>query len=112
MPYLLTQDAEPVRPVIERLVDRYDPEEIWLFGSRAEGRAHPESDWDLLVVLPDDVPPARLDLVEAWRAVKDLRMPVDVVPCTRTEFDIERDEFDTLPRAAFLRGRRLYARSA
>lgn len=112
MAYDMNREFEPVRPVVDRLVERYDPEEIWLFGSRAEGRARPDSDWDLLVVLPDDVPPARLDLLKAWEAVMDLRIPVDVIPCTRTDFDTERDEVDSLPRAAFLRGRRLYARTA
>jgi uncharacterized protein len=71
--------------VLERIVERLDPEEFWLFGSRAENRARPSSDYDLLAVLP-----------------------VDLVPCTRSEFEEEKHEIDTLPRAAFLRGVRLY----
>jgi hypothetical protein len=30
--------------------------ELWLFGSRAVGEARPESDFDFLLVVPDDVP--------------------------------------------------------
>ena len=31
-----------------------NPTEVWLFGSRATGRSRPDSDWDLLAVVPDD----------------------------------------------------------
>jgi hypothetical protein len=39
-------------------------------------------------------------------------VPADIVPCTRSEFEEEKHEIDTLARAAFLRGRRIYERSA
>jgi hypothetical protein len=35
--------------LLERIVARLAPEEVWLFGSRAEGRARPDSDYDLLM---------------------------------------------------------------
>lgn len=88
------------------------PEEIWLFGSRAEGRARPDSDYDLLVVLPDGTPEEQLDVVAAWTLVRGLDIPADIVPCTRAELEEEKLEIDTLARAAFLRGRRIYERDA
>jgi predicted nucleotidyltransferase len=97
-------DLTRIAPVIERLSQALAPEEIWLFGSQAEGRARPDSDYDLLAVLPDDAHPSALDVVAAWELVRGLRVPVDVVPCTRSEFDDERDEIDSLPRAAWQRG--------
>lgn len=102
----------PIRPVLKRLVDSLHPEEIWLFGSRAEGRARTGSDWDLLVVMPDGADPRLLDPVAAWRALQGLEIPVDVIPCTRSEFEEERVEIDSLPRAAFTRGVRLYVRAS
>ena len=101
---------EPLDQLLERIVARLRPEEVWLFGSRAEGRARPDSDYDLLVVLPNGTPEAELDVVAAWTAVKGLDIPADVVPCTRAEFEEEKYEIDTLARAAFLRGRRIYER--
>jgi predicted nucleotidyltransferase len=105
-------DLERLRPVLERIVTRLRPEEIWLFGSRAEDRARPNSDFDLLAVLPDGTPEEELDPVKAWSIVRGLGVPVDVVPCTRSEFEEEKHEIDTLARAAFLRGVRLYERAA
>ena len=32
-------DLVPIAPLVERIVTHLRPEEIWLFGSRAEGRA-------------------------------------------------------------------------
>lgn len=99
-------------PALERLlrhvVEVMHPLEVWLFGSRAEGRARPDSDYDLLVVLPDDVGAAAFDPIRAWQIGRDVRVPADIVPCTRTEFDEERDEIDTLARAAVTRGRKIF----
>jgi predicted nucleotidyltransferase len=105
-------DLERLRPVLERIVARLRPEEIWLFGSRAENRARPKSDFDLLAILPDGTPEAELDPVRAWSIVRGLGVPVDLVPCTRSEFEEEKHEIDTLARAAFLRGIQLYERTA
>ncbi|PYO54511.1 MAG: hypothetical protein DMD83_22120, partial [Candidatus Rokuibacteriota bacterium] len=40
--------------IVRRLVEAYRPDRIYLFGSRARGTAGAESDYDLLVVVPDD----------------------------------------------------------
>jgi predicted nucleotidyltransferase len=96
--------------LLARVVEVMNPLEVWLFGSRAEGRARPDSDYDLLVVLPDDVPHGAFDPVRAWRIGREVRVPADIVPCTRSEFDEDKDEIDTLARAATLRGHKLYGR--
>ena len=48
--------------VIERIVEVLDPEEIWLFGSRARETHGPDSDWDLMAVLPNTAPDRQLDI--------------------------------------------------
>ncbi|MEI7893328.1 MAG: hypothetical protein WCI05_09555 [Myxococcales bacterium] len=67
---------------------------------------------DLLVVLPDGTPEVDLDIVAVWTALRGLDIPTDIVPCTRAEFEEEKHEIDTLARAAYLRGRRIYERHA
>jgi uncharacterized protein len=105
-------DLLPIAPLVERIVARLKPEEIWLFGSRAEGRARPDSDYDLLAVLPDDAPESALDLMKAWELTCGLGIPADLVPCTRSDFEEEKDDVGTLARAAYHRGRRIYERRA
>lgn len=100
-----------LRSVLSRLVTSFHPEQVWLFGSRAEARAREDSDWDLLMVLPDDTPREFLEPTAVWSATCDFDIPIDVVPCMRREFEEEKTELDSLPRAAFERGRLLYVRS-
>jgi predicted nucleotidyltransferase len=103
-------DLLPIAPLIERIVAHLAPEEIWLFGSRAEGRARPDSDYDLLAVLSDDAPESALDLMKAWELTCGLGVPADLVPCTRSDFEADKDEVGTLARAAYHRGKCIYER--
>src|SRR5581483_1416300 len=41
-----------IRRYVRRIVERFRPEKVILFGSHAYGRPHPDSDVDLLVVMP------------------------------------------------------------
>ena len=97
-------------PLLSRIIDAMRPVQIWLFGSRARGSARPTSDWDLLVVLPDDVVDDELDLVHAWQTVRDLRIPADVIPVRLSEFEEARDHAGTLVRTVVGEGRCIYAR--
>ncbi len=98
--------------LIQRIVGELAPEEIWLFGSRAEGRARPDSDYDLLAVLPDHASEALLNPLNTWKLVVGLGVAADIIPCTRSDFEEEKHELDTLARAAYLRGSRIYERAA
>jgi predicted nucleotidyltransferase len=105
-------DLERLSKVLARLVERLNPISIWLFGSRAEGRARPDSDYDLLVLVPDGTPAADLDAVGAYELTRGMGLPVDVVPCPRSIFEEEKHEVNTLACAAFARGKLLYEQTA
>jgi hypothetical protein len=45
--------AVALRLLVDRLVREFQPARVILFGSRARGDAGPDSDIDLLVVMPD-----------------------------------------------------------
>ena len=108
---MLASLAEDVpAPLLSRIIEAMRPEQIWLFGRRARGAARPTSDWDLLVVLPDDATDDELDLMHAWQTVRDLRIPADVIPVRRTEFEEARDHAGTLVRTVVGEGRQIYAR--
>ena len=59
LPHLTDEDVRALMPIVERLIEAYQPERIYLFGSKARGDYGPDSDFDLMVVVPDDAPPAR-----------------------------------------------------
>lgn len=78
---------EPLRPLVSRIIRDSDPLDIWLFGGRARGEARADSDWDLLVVLPDDVDDALPDPVFGWRLQRDSGVRADVLTATRGDLD-------------------------
>ena len=45
--------------IVSNLVEAYEPLTIYLFGSKARGEAGPDSDYDLMVIVPDDATPER-----------------------------------------------------
>jgi len=75
--------------VVARLAAELKPREIWLFGSRADGRARPDSDFDLLVVAEADGGFGSTDYVRARAPLKDLGVACDVVPCSAQDFEEE-----------------------
>lgn len=48
-----TGDAPFVRNIVEEIIAEADPLQVIIFGSRAADTARPESDLDVLVVMPD-----------------------------------------------------------
>src|SRR5690349_13680321 len=82
----------PVRddPILEevtrRLVEACHPDRIYLFGSVARGDADADSDYDFLLVVPDDAPRDLLSGKLPHAAVSDLRLFTDMVVYTRTYF--------------------------
>lgn len=69
----------------DRLVVALLPRRIILFGSRARGTAKADSDYDLLIVAETDLP-LEDRIFQARRAVRDVRVPKDIVVVTPEEF--------------------------
>jgi predicted nucleotidyltransferase len=102
----------PDDPVLDALtravVERFSPERILLFGSRARGDHHPDSDYDVMVVL--DTSPQPADAVA--RAIHDIHTNVDVIVDTCERFQRRRSDVGTLEYVADREGRILYMRAA
>jgi predicted nucleotidyltransferase len=95
--------------IIERLVQIFRPERIDLFGSVARGDADPDSDYDLMIVVPDTTTAAMRDTGPAYRAVWRLGAAVDLLVWTRAEFDSRLHLRASLPSTVQREGKLLYA---
>src|SRR5262245_28165558 len=84
-------DLRPLQTLLTRIEEKYHPEQVWLFGSRARRDAEPESDWDLFVVVSDDADERDLDPRVAWRLQRGSGVYADVIPCRATDFQNARD---------------------
>lgn len=101
--------AEFIPVVVDRIVREFKPERIVLFGSLARGEARPDSDLDLLVVLPE-VHHRRDQAVAIRQALADLPISKDIVVATAEEIERDRHRIGSIIGPAISEGRVLYER--
>ena len=104
---IVVSDAQ-LKEITGRLLDAYEPEEVYLFGSRARGEADADSDYDLLLVVADDAPLERRTSRLAYEVLRGTGTAADVLVCTRTWFERRRDLKASLPGTVLREGRRLH----
>lgn len=102
--------AEKIDEMVRRIVEGFDPDRIILFGSHARGTAGPDSDVDLLIVMPVNGS-KREKQVEIRVALHDIRVAKDVIVVRPDEVERRRDIPGTIVRPALLEGKVLYARA-
>jgi predicted nucleotidyltransferase len=97
--------------MVRRIVQQYDPDQVILFGSRARGTAHADSDVDMLVVMPVEGS-KRAKQVEIRCILHDICVPKDIIVIRPEELARQRDIVGTVAWPAVREGKVLYARSA
>lgn len=105
---LLNRDST-LAEIVRRLADAYHPLSIYLFGSKARGEAGSDSDYDLLVVVPDDALPERRRSRLAYQALRGTATAADVVACTQSHFEARRHLRASLPGTVLREGKLLHA---
>jgi len=109
MPESMVQ--KKISEMVRRIVERFHPEKIILFGSHARGTAGPDSDVDLLVVMPVQGS-RRQKATEIDLLLSDRKIPLDLLVVTPEQFKRERDVIGTVIRPAAHEGKVLYERAA
>jgi uncharacterized protein len=71
--------------ITDRLVQAFDPETIFLFGSHAWGTPHADSDLDLLVIVSASELSSSQRSTLAYRSLRDIPYPLDILVKTRKE---------------------------
>jgi predicted nucleotidyltransferase len=102
--------SREIRKMVNRIVKEFRPERIILFGSHARGEGTPDSDVDLLVIMPVEGS-RREKQVEVRTALHDIPVPMDIIVTTPEDFDWRKKYPGTIERPAFLEGRVLYERA-
>jgi predicted nucleotidyltransferase len=109
LPCLPREQADHLASAVNRLVEAFHPERIYVFGSQARGTPRPDSDVDLLVVVPAaDQPTYRL-AAAAYTAVAPLGLPLEILFMTRDEFESRLPACASLPATVLREGHLLYA---
>lgn len=90
------------------LVDTFEPDYVYVFGSQARGQATPDSDVDLLVVVSHSDLPRHRRAELAHEVVGWHSVPLDIFVLTREEFDRRARAATSLPATVLREGRTLY----
>ncbi len=96
-----------IESAIQRIVEKFHPAKIILFGSYARGTAGPDSDVDLLVVM-EVQGSKRRQAVEIDLALSDRTFPLDLIVVTPEEYEKYRDVVGHILYPAVREGRVVY----
>lgn len=100
-----------IEEMVRRIVEKFHPEKIILFGSYARGQAGPDSDVDLLVVMPVSGS-KREAAIQIDLALAGMGLPKDIIVATPEEVERLRDIIGTLIYPAIREGKVMYERAA
>ena len=94
-------EAETINEFTKQLVKRLQPTAIILFGSRARGTQHEDSDYDLIIVSEHFEGLQWFDrirsVVKVWMSIKGRAVQgLDIVPYTPAEFAHRRERSTVL----------------
>lgn len=95
--------------MVRRIVAQFDPVQVILFGSHARGTAGPDSDVDLLVVLPQ-ISSRRKTNLDVRVALRGMGIGKDILVMTPEEVQADRNIPGTIVRPALREGIVLYER--
>ncbi len=81
---MTTTTDRRLQSAIERIIQKLDPDRIVLFGSRARGDMRDDSDYDLLIILPQ-VRDRWRETASLYRELRDLPIAKDLVLMSRAD---------------------------
>lgn len=94
--------------LVQRIIDAVHPLRIILFGSAARGEAGPDSDVDILVVMPDGTM-RRKTAQYLHTQLFGIPMAVDIVVATPSDIEKHMNSIGMIYRSILEEGRELYA---
>jgi predicted nucleotidyltransferase len=104
-------DNKVIDQIVDRIVQRFDPERIILFGSHARGDARDDSDVDLLIVM--HVQGSRREkAIEIGVALDEFPVSKDIIVVTPEAYDWRQHIVGTIEWPAAHEGRLLHVRES
>jgi uncharacterized protein len=99
---------EQIQEATKRLVEVYQPEAIYLFGSYAWGEPDEDSDIDLMIVVEDDVNVEWTAYKKGKWAIRDLKITNDILVENKKVFKDRAKHPSMLEHEIITKGQKLY----
>ncbi|MGE5598812.1 MAG: nucleotidyltransferase domain-containing protein [Bacteroidota bacterium] len=104
----MAPDRDKLDDLVRRIVEAVQPLSIILFGSAARDEMGPDSDLDVLVVMPDGTH-RRQTAQHLHTRMFGLGVPVDILVATPRDLDRHRDNIGLIYHTILKEGRVIYA---
>ena len=101
-------DSRVIESLVQSIVEAVHPLKIILFGSYARGKTSPDSDIDVLVVMPNGVH-CRHTAQQLYRQIKGLGVPFDILVVTPRNLEKHKDNIGLIYQAILKEGKEIYA---
>jgi len=97
-----------IKKIIEALKKEFKPKRMFIFGSRANGTHHPDSDYDFVLVV-EKTKKNRIDNMGRARdlILETCNVSADVFVYPQKEFDDWKDELSSIPETALNTGQEI-----
>ena len=100
-------DARHVQDLVNRIIRTTHPLRIVLFGSAAQGKMGPDSDVDVMVVMPDGT--HCLDTARSlYKQLFGFGLPVDILVATPRMLEQHKDNIGLIYRTVLAEGKEVY----
>lgn len=101
---------EQIEEIVLRIVQKFNPSKIIMFGSNATGKALKNSDLDLIVVKPEAI--AKDDYTfEVRMSLLGMRIPIDLLVYDEDEFNSQMQDSGSFIRSISNESKLLYEQS-
>ena len=104
----MQSDPEVIEQLVRRIIELVQPLRIILFGSAARGEMGPNSDIDVLVVMPEGVHRRRTAQL-LYRQIRGLGVPFDILVTTPDDLERHKDNIGLIYQSILREGREVYA---
>ncbi len=104
----MLSNPKVIESLVRKIVEAVHPLKIILFGSYARNKANPDSDIDVLVVMPEGVHCRRTAQL-LYRQIKGLGVPFDILVATPNALEKHKDNIGLIYRTVLKQGREIYA---
>lgn len=107
----MSKPSDVLGRVVQRIREVADPLQIILFGSAARGEMKPDSDLDVLVVMPNGTHRLEATLM-LYRNVRGVGVPVDILVTTPEVLERHRNNAGLIYKTILKEGKSLYVADA
>ena len=104
----MQSELKVIEQLVRHIVETVQPLRIILFGSAARGEMGPDSDIDVLAVMPEGVH-RRHTAQLLYRQIRGLGVPFDILVATPDDLEKHKDNIGLIYQSILREGREVYA---